>query len=138
MKRIFGFTNGCFDLLHPGHIATIRYAASRCDFLLVAVNSDASVKRLKGEGRPIQTETERCAIVGAIKGVTGVLLLDEDSPWALVEKLMPDVWVKGDDGSNGIIADRDEAKSLGIRFEVAPRLVGLSNTSLLERIGRHE
>ena len=138
MKRIFGFTNGCFDLLHPGHIATIRYAASRCDFLLVAVNSDASVKRLKGEGRPIQTETERCAIVGAIKGVTGVVIFEEDRPWDLVKKLMPNVWIKGDDNSEGIIEDMAVAKSLGIKFAIAPRAGNLSTTSLIERIRRHE
>jgi D-beta-D-heptose 7-phosphate kinase/D-beta-D-heptose 1-phosphate adenosyltransferase len=95
--RTVGFANGCFDLLHPGHVALIRQAAAACDRLIVALNADASVRRLKGPSRPVQSEAARATVIGAIKGVALVTVFEEDTPGALIEALRPDLLVKGAD-----------------------------------------
>ncbi len=92
-----GVANGCFDLLHPGHISLIRQASDACDRLILALNSDASVKRLKGPDRPVQNERSRASVIGAIKGVSAVTVFDEDTPLALLQALEPDVLIKGSD-----------------------------------------
>src|SRR5690606_9221461 len=94
-----GFTNGCFDLLHPGHIHLIEQAQAACDRLVVGLNSDASVKRLKGEGRPVQDEAARAAVLASLAGVDRVVIFAEDTPLELIEALRPDVLVKGADYS---------------------------------------
>ena len=92
-----GFANGCFDLIHPGHVSLIRQAAAACDRLIMALNTDASVRRLKGPARPIQDERARAQVMGAMKGVAAVILFDEDTPLRAIEALQPDVLVKGSD-----------------------------------------
>ena len=90
-----GFTNGCFDILHPGHIGLINQAAAHCDRLIVALNTDQSVRRLKGSSRPLQNEDDRALVMGAVKGVAAVVLFEEDTPYELIEVLQPDLLVKG-------------------------------------------
>ena len=92
-----GFTNGCFDLIHPGHISLLAQAAAHCDHLIVGLNSDASVRRLKGPRRPIQNELSRALVLAALRDVDVVVLFDEDTPEALIRKLRPDVLIKGAD-----------------------------------------
>ena len=92
-----GFANGCFDLLHPGHISLIRQAAGACDRLFIALNSDASVRRLKGATGRFQNQRSRASVIGALKGVSAVTIFDEDTPLELLRALEPDVLVEGAD-----------------------------------------
>jgi D-beta-D-heptose 7-phosphate kinase/D-beta-D-heptose 1-phosphate adenosyltransferase len=130
-----GFTNGCFDLLHPGHIATLRYAAGHCDRLIVGVNSDASTGRLKGSSRPIQTQQARATVLGAIHCVDLVVLFEEDTPQSLIGALRPDVLVKGADYADDEIVGADIVKAAGGRVLRAPLLDGLSTSDLIARGG---
>jgi D-beta-D-heptose 7-phosphate kinase / D-beta-D-heptose 1-phosphate adenosyltransferase len=128
-----GFTNGCFDLLHPGHIATLRFAAENCDRLVVAVNSDASTARLKGPSRPIQGEQARATVLGAIHCVDLVVIFDEDTPHELIATLRPDVLVKGADYADSEIVGADIVKAAGGHVLRAPIMGGLSTTGLIAR-----
>jgi D-beta-D-heptose 7-phosphate kinase/D-beta-D-heptose 1-phosphate adenosyltransferase len=92
-----GFTNGCFDILHAGHVALLNAARAECDRLVLGLNSDASVRRLKGEGRPVNDERDRAAVLAALASVDAVVLFSEDTPMRLIEALRPDVLVKGAD-----------------------------------------
>jgi D-beta-D-heptose 7-phosphate kinase/D-beta-D-heptose 1-phosphate adenosyltransferase len=112
-KLIVGFTNGCFDLLHPGHIALLREAARHCDRLIVGLNSDASVRRLKGETRPIQSEDARAEVMAAITHADAVVIFDQDTPYELIAALEPDVLVKGADYEEHQIVGADLVKSRG-------------------------
>jgi D-beta-D-heptose 7-phosphate kinase/D-beta-D-heptose 1-phosphate adenosyltransferase len=126
-----GFTNGCFDLLHPGHIATLRFAAKNCDRLIVGVNSDASTARLKGPSRPIQSEEARATVLGAIHCVDLVVIFEEDTPQNLIAALKPDALVKGADYAEGEIVGADIVKAAGGRVFRAPLLDGLSTSALV-------
>ena len=128
-----GFTNGCFDLLHPGHIATLRFAASQCDRLIVGLNGDSSVARLKGPSRPIQDEQARATVLGAIHCVDLVVLFDEDTPHDLIAALSPDALVKGADYGQGEIVGADIVEAAGGRVVRAPLVAGLSTTGLIAR-----
>ncbi len=128
-----GFTNGCFDLLHPGHVALLRQAARHCDKLIVALNTDASVKRLKGEARPIQDETARAYVMGALSVVDLVVLFDEDTPARLIEALVPDVLVKGADWAEDQVVGADVVKAAGGRVVRVPLVEGQSTTSMIAR-----
>ncbi|HLJ70407.1 MAG TPA: D-glycero-beta-D-manno-heptose-7-phosphate kinase [Roseiarcus sp.] len=128
-----GFTNGCFDLLHPGHIETLRYAARHCDRLIVGLNSDASTRRLKGPSRPIQDEEARAIVLGAIHCVDLVVLFAEDTPQELIAALRPDTLVKGADYAESEIVGAEIVKAAGGRVLRAPLLDGLSTTSLIAR-----
>lgn len=130
------FTNGCFDILHVGHARYLRDARALGDLLIVGVNSDASVKRLKGPERPIQCEGDRAELLASLGSVDYVILFEEDTPKELIEKVAPDVLVKGGDwpvdkieGSKFVLARGGEVKSL-------PFHPGHSTTSLLERIDK--
>jgi len=92
-----GFTNGCYDLLHPGHVSLLKRAAAECDRLIVAINSDESVRRLKGPTRPVQDERSRAYVVGALNAVDMVVVFDEDTPAETISALRPDLLVKGAD-----------------------------------------
>jgi D-beta-D-heptose 7-phosphate kinase/D-beta-D-heptose 1-phosphate adenosyltransferase len=116
-----GVTNGCFDLLHPGHIRLLESARASCDRLIVALNTDASVSRLKGPGRPVQTELARAVVIGALRFVDVVILFDEDTPLHLIEALRPDVLIKGADYTLETVVGADLVQSWGGRVE----LVGL-------------
>lgn len=128
-----GFTNGCFDLLHPGHIAILRGAKMHCDRLVVGLNSDASVQRLKGPTRPVQAQAARAEVIGAIGAVDGVVIFDEPTPLELITHLMPDVLVKGADYAEDAIVGGDVVKAAGGRVERVALVSGHSTTNLVNR-----
>lgn len=132
-KRLV-FTNGCFDLLHPGHIYTLTQAKALGDVLIVGINSDTSVKRLKGERRPILNGTERAVILAALEAVDYVTVFDEDTPLALIELLQPDILVKGGDWSPEAVVGREVVEKTGGRVVVIPYQEGFSTTDIIERI----
>lgn len=131
-----GFANGCFDLIHPGHVSLIHQAAGSCDRLIMALNSDASVKRLKGPSRPIQDEAARAAVMGAIKGVAAVVIFDEETPLELIEALQPDVLVKGADYTIDRVVGADVVKRRGGRVVLAELSPGQSTSRLVAASGR--
>ena len=108
-----GFTNGCFDLLHPGHISLLSQARANCDRLVVGLNSDASVKRLMGGDRPIQDENARASILSSLEAVDLVLIFKEDTPLRLIERIKPDVLVKGADYTGEKVVGADLVRSYG-------------------------
>ena len=126
-----GFANGCFDLLHPGHISLIRQAAAACDRLIVALNSDASVRRLKGSSRPVQLEAARAEVIGALKGVALVVIFEEDTPKALIETLHPDLLVKGADYSIEEVVGADFVQAHGGKVLLVDLVADQSTTKLL-------
>lgn len=131
-----GIANGCFDLLHPGHVALIRQAALSCDRLIVALNADDSVRRLKGPLRPVQDENARAAVVGAVKGVSAVVLFAEDTPLDLIQALQPDVLVKGSDYTEDRVVGADVVKARGGRVVLVDLAPGHSTTNLVAAAGR--
>ena len=128
-----GFTNGCFDLIHPGHIELLRRSRAACDRLIVALNTDASVRRLKGETRPVQNECARSAVMAAIDSVDLVTLFDEDTPLRLIEVLTPDCLIKGDDYTVETVVGADFVRSYGGRVILVPLERGHSTTSIIAR-----
>jgi D-beta-D-heptose 7-phosphate kinase/D-beta-D-heptose 1-phosphate adenosyltransferase len=135
-KLSVGFANGCFDLIHPGHVSLIGQAAAVCDRLIMALNSDASVKRLKGPSRPIQDETARAAVMGAIKGVAAVVIFDEDTPLQAIEALQPDVLIKGADYTIDKVVGADIVQKRGGRVVLAQLSPGQSTSRLVAAGGR--
>ncbi len=131
-----GIANGCFDIIHPGHVTLIRKAAARCDRLILALNSDASVKRLKGPERPIQTEIARAHVMSMIKGVDAVVLFDEDTPENLICSLSPDILFKGSDYQVHQIAGASHVLTNGGRVELIELVPGHSTTSIVEQACR--
>ncbi len=130
------FTNGCFDLLHPGHLALLEAARAEGDVLVVGLNSDASVRGLKGEGRPLAPEAERAETLLALEAVDRVVIYDEPTPLELIRALLPDVLVKGADWAMDAIVGRKEVEAAGgkvVRVELVP---GRSTTRLVDRIRR--
>lgn len=125
------FTNGCFDLLHPGHIRLLEQARSLGDVLIVGLNTDAGVRRAKGPGRPLTPEGERAQVLLALEAVDGVVLFDEDTPRQLIAQLLPDILVKGADWSH-FIAGREEVEAAGGRVVAVPLEPGYSTTGTLE------
>ena len=131
-RLVVGFTNGCFDLLHPGHVALLQQAARSCDRLIVALNSDASVRRLKGPLRPVQDESARAAIIGAMKGVSAVLVFDEDTPRRLIEVLQPDVLIKGGDYTRDRVVGAEIVEARGGRVVLVDLVTGQSTSNLVQ------
>ena len=127
------FTNGVFDLLHPGHIDVIKAARAAGDALVVGINSDDSVKRLKGEARPIRSQAERAYVIAALEAVDVVTVFDEDTPLELVLCLQPDVIAKGGDYSESSIVGAAEVRARGGDVLVIPLTAGQSTTSIIER-----
>ena len=132
-KRIV-FTNGCFDLLHPGHIYTLTQAQALGDVLVVAINSDASVKRLKGERRPILNQEERAVMLSALSAVDYVTIFAEDTPLEVIRLLLPDVLVKGGDWGADAIVGREVVEANGGKVIRIPYQAGFSTTDIIERI----
>jgi D-beta-D-heptose 7-phosphate kinase/D-beta-D-heptose 1-phosphate adenosyltransferase len=130
-----GFTNGVFDLLHPGHVSLLSQAGAQCDRLIVGVNSDASVKRLKGPGRPIQAETARAVVLASLGHVDAVVIFAEDTPITLIETIRPDVLVKGADYKLADVVGGDLVQSYGGRVHLAKLAAGHSTTDTIARIG---
>jgi rfaE bifunctional protein nucleotidyltransferase chain/domain len=127
-------TNGCFDLLHAGHVEYLAEARALGDALVVALNNDASVRRLKGEGRPIVPEGDRALVLAALESVDAVTLFDEDTPRALIAQLLPDVLVKGGDYAPHEVAGGAEVEAAGGRVVIVPLRPGYSTSALIRRI----
>lgn len=132
-KRLV-FTNGCFDLLHPGHVRYLSEARSLGDALVVALNSDRAARILKGQGRPIMNEQERAEVIAALEAVDYVIIFDEETPRELIADLLPDVLVKGGDWPVDEIVGRDEVEATGGRVLSLPYVEGSSTTDIIERI----
>ncbi len=127
------FTNGCYDLLHPGHVRLLEQARSLGDVLILALNSDSSVRRMKGPSRPLLPENERAELAGALEAVDAVTLFDEDTPRELIAAVLPDVLVKGADWSH-FIAGREEVEAAGGKVVALPLQPGYSTTSIVESL----
>ena len=127
------FTNGCYDLLHPGHIRLLEHAKSLADVLIVGINTDAGVQRLKGPSRPLLPEEERAEVMAALEAVDAVILFDEDTPRELIAGLLPDILMKGADWSH-FIAGREEVEAAGGKVIAVPLQPGYSTTGILEKL----
>lgn len=132
------FTNGVFDLLHPGHVDLLTEARSLGDALIVGLNTDASVKRLKGPERPVRNQEERAYVVAALEAVDMVVLFEDDTPLELVLALKPDVIVKGGDYTVDSMVGASEVQGWGGEAVVVPLTAGQSTTSIIERLGAKE
>jgi D-beta-D-heptose 7-phosphate kinase/D-beta-D-heptose 1-phosphate adenosyltransferase len=131
-----GFTNGCFDLIHPGHISLLQQARAQCDRLVVGLNTDASVKRLKGLARPLQDEQARAIVLGALAMVDLVVLFNQDTPEELIEKVRPDVLIKGADYALDQVVGADFVQSYGGRVYLARLAEGRSTTNIVSRMNK--
>lgn len=131
--RTIVFTNGVYDLLHPGHVRYLRAARALGDALIVAVNSDRSVRANKGPGRPITPEAERAEVVAALEAVDAAVVFDEDTPHDVIRRIQPDVLVKGADWPADQIVGRDIVEARGGRVVLMPVEPGFSTTAILRR-----
>ena len=128
------FTNGCFDILHAGHVRYLTAAAAMGDFLIVGLNSDASVRRLKGEGRPIVSEADRAEVLDALRAVDIVTIFDEPTAEELIRLVRPNIYVKGGDYSLDKLPEAKIVQESGGRVEFIPFVEGHSTTGVIERI----
>ena len=128
-----GFTNGCFDILHPGHVKVLTAARAACDRLIVGLNSDASVKRLKGEGRPVQSERARAEVLAALEAVDLVVIFEDDTPLKLIAQIKPSVLVKGGDYTREQVVGHDIVEAHGGEVMLVEVLAGFSTTLLVDR-----
>ncbi len=134
LNKTVSFTNGCFDILHPGHIASLSDAARESDFLIVGLNSDGSAHRLKGAGRPIMDEKSRALMLASLLIVDAVVIFEEDTPLELIEIIKPDVLVKGGDYTIDQIVGAKEVIAAGGRVVINPILPGFSSTGIIGKI----
>lgn len=130
-RKAVVFTNGCYDILHPGHIRLLETARSLGDILILALNSDSSVRRLKGASRPLNPEQERTELVLALQAVDAVTVFDEDTPRELIAEVLPDVLIKGADWAH-FIAGREEVEAAGGKVLSTPLEPGYSTTGIVE------
>ncbi|MBU1966113.1 MAG: D-glycero-beta-D-manno-heptose 1-phosphate adenylyltransferase [Proteobacteria bacterium] len=130
------FTNGCFDILHVGHVRYLREARKRGDLLILALNSDVSARAIKGERRPLLPEQERAEVVASLEAVDYVTLFDETTPLRLIEYLRPDVLVKGGDWNEEAVVGRDAVRSWGGEVLLVPVVEGASTTNIVEKVLR--
>ncbi len=128
------FTNGCFDILHAGHISSLSEAAKEADILIVGINTDSSTKRLKGEGRPVNDENSRALIIASLAIVDAVTLFDEDTPLELIKAILPDVLVKGGDYTQDQIVGANEVIAFGGIIVINPIIEGFSTTTIIEKM----
>jgi D-beta-D-heptose 7-phosphate kinase/D-beta-D-heptose 1-phosphate adenosyltransferase len=133
-SKTIAFTNGVFDILHEGHISVLSEAAAFADVLIVGVNSDASVKKIKGENRPVNNENSRALIMASLIMVDAVVIFDEETPIELIKTLKPDVLVKGGDYTLETIVGSKEVLDAGGRVEIIPIKEGFSTTGIIEKI----
>ncbi|HKF59602.1 MAG TPA: D-glycero-beta-D-manno-heptose 1-phosphate adenylyltransferase [Blastocatellia bacterium] len=136
-KRIV-FTNGCFDLLHPGHVRYLAQARALGDALIVAINSDRSVSELKGKGRPILNEQERAEVLSGLESVDFVIVFDEQTPQQLIAAILPDILVKGGDWTIDKIVGREEVEAAGGQVYSLPYVEQQSTSEIIARIRRLE
>jgi rfaE bifunctional protein nucleotidyltransferase chain/domain len=132
--KTVSFTNGCFDILHPGHLYSIGQAAKEADYLIVGLNSDASVKRLKGPERPINSTESRAIVIANLVLVDAVVVFEEDTPYELITQLLPDVLVKGGDYTIDTIVGAKEVIANGGKVIINPIVEGFSTTNIIEKI----
>lgn len=133
-SKTIAFTNGVFDILHEGHIAVLAKAASFADVLVVGVNSDSSVKKLKGDSRPVNKESSRALLLASLITVDAVVIFDEETPFELIKIIKPDVLVKGGDYTVETIVGAKEVMAYNGRVEVIPLEEGFSTTGIIEKI----
>lgn len=130
------FTNGCFDILHRGHVEYLHAARSLGDLLVVGLNTDDSVRRLKGAARPLNTQDDRAIVLAGLAAVDAVILFDDDTPLTLITGLLPDILVKGGDYAADDVVGAPEVRAAGGRVVIAPLVPGRSTSSLLDRIAQ--
>ncbi len=134
LGKTCSFTNGCFDILHPGHLFSIAQAAKEADFLIVGLNSDASIKRLKGDDRPINDTASRAIIIANLAMVDAVVIFEEDTPSEIIAQLLPNVLVKGGDYTIDTIVGAKEVIANGGKVIINPIVEGFSTTNIIEKI----
>jgi D-beta-D-heptose 7-phosphate kinase/D-beta-D-heptose 1-phosphate adenosyltransferase len=128
------FTNGCFDILHVGHITLLEQCREFGDKVVIGVNSDASVKGLKGPARPVVGERDRARVLAALGSTDAVVIFDEATPAALIRQIRPDVLVKGGDYSASTIVGADDVTAWGGRVEIVPTVIGVSTTNTIQKM----
>jgi len=133
-SKTIAFTNGVFDILHEGHIKILSQAAAFADVLIIGVNSDASVKRLKGNDRPINNQYSRALILASLIMTDAVIIFNEDTPLNLIKNIMPDVLIKGGDYTSDTVVGADEVIANGGRVEIIPLEEGFSTTGIIEKM----
>ena len=136
LGKTVAFTNGVFDIMHRGHIASLSQAAVEADYLIVGLNSDASTKRLKGDSRPVNDEAARATVMASLLMVDAVVLFEEDTPLELIKALLPDVIVKGGDYTEEQIVGAKEVKANGGKVVINPIVEGYSTTGLIGKINK--
>jgi D-glycero-beta-D-manno-heptose 1-phosphate adenylyltransferase len=134
LNKKIAFTNGCFDILHAGHIASLTEAARQADYLVVAINADVSIKGLKGENRPINNENARAMVIASLAMVDAVIIFSEPTPRELIVEIRPDVLVKGGDYKVEEIAGAKEVMSWGGKVVLNPIAEGYSTTSIINKL----
>lgn len=132
--KTIAFTNGVFDILHQGHIFSLSQAAKEADILIIGLNADASVKRLKGDSRPVNNQESRALLLASLQIVDAVVLFEEDTPLQLISSILPDVLIKGGDYTVEQIAGAKEVVANGGRVVINPILEGFSTTGIIEQI----
>lgn len=128
------FTNGCFDILHAGHVTYLEAAKKLGDILIVGLNSDISVRKLKGETRPVNSQVDRGTVLSALRAIDYVIIFDEDTPLKLIEQIMPDILTKGGDYTPNTIVGAEFVQQKGGEVIVIPLVKGKSTTSILQKI----
>jgi rfaE bifunctional protein nucleotidyltransferase chain/domain len=136
LSKTIAFSNGCFDILHRGHIASLSDAAREADYLIVGVNSDASTRKLKGPDRPVNNQGSRALMLASLLMVDAVIIFEEETPLELINAILPDVLVKGGDYALEQIVGAKEVMAAGGRVVINPILPGFSTTALIEKIHR--
>ncbi len=126
------FTNGCFDILHAGHVSVLEFSRAKGDVLIVGLNSDASVRRLKGPARPVNSQADRALVLAGLESVSAVSIFEQDTPYELIKTVRPDVLVKGGDYKTDEIVGREFAKKV-VRF---PLLKGRSTTNIIKKVSK--
>jgi D-beta-D-heptose 7-phosphate kinase/D-beta-D-heptose 1-phosphate adenosyltransferase len=134
LKETIAFTNGCFDILHPGHIASLSRAAEQADILIVGVNADNSVRKLKGAHRPVNDQQSRAMILASLLMTDAVVIFEEDTPLEIIQAIMPDVLVKGGDYEMDEIVGAKEVIANGGKVVISPIVPGFSTSGLIEKI----
>ncbi len=132
--KTVSFTNGCFDILHPGHLFSIAQAAKEADYLVVGLNSDESIKKIKGPDRPINNTASRAIIIANLAMVDAVIIFEEDTPHELISQILPDVLVKGGDYTMETIVGAKEVIAHGGKVIINPIIEGFSTTNIIEKI----
>jgi len=135
LGKTVAFTNGCFDILHRGHIYSLSQAATEADYLIVGVNSDASTRGLKGPGRPVNDQDSRALVIASLLMVDAVVIFDEPTPINLITALLPDVLVKGGDYTIDTIVGAKEVIAKGGRVVINPIIEGFSTTGIIKKMG---